>query len=59
MKAEKLMKNVLKCASAFIGIMVAEGIYRTSTKTLKRKEINGEYEIIEEPNEIPDSDMPF
>ena len=46
MDANKVMKNVLWGVSAFIGFVVAENIYRSGMRTIEKRELIGDGEII-------------
>ena len=48
MNTNKLVKNVLWDVSAFIGFVVAEGIYRAGISLINKRELIGDGEVISE-----------
>lgn len=56
MNKDKIIKNVLWGVSALIGLVVAEGIYRTGISTINKRELIGDGKIIfDEIEDIEDS----
>lgn len=58
MDTNKLIKGIIWGVSTFIGLAVAEGIYRTSVNQINKRELLiGDGEIISD--EIEDVEVPF
>lgn len=56
MNKDKIIKNVLWGVSALIGLVVAEGVYRTGMSTINKRELIGDGEVIfDEIEDMEDS----
>lgn len=66
MDVNGLKKSVMWGISTVIGLAVAEGIYRASTRTVDKKELIGDGEVVsdeivneQEDSDISEDDLPF
>lgn len=46
MKRTRLLDGVLWGVSALIGLVVAEGVYKTSKNTIEKRELIGDGEVV-------------